>query len=347
MSPAILVQKVHFDDFGGIQFERLVFAYMLRTRRWRSLDWYGQLGTDLGRDIWGESGNSKYNKVCIQCANRKRLTISKVVQDVDLIVSGPFGVPDEFILVLGGNISARLRDKIRNFVAKKGIRSCSIWSGQEFEERLRAEAESLLKRFVQGEEFPESPSDLSSFIEQLKLLNDVEILALMAELFDRPAFYTPFQSESSIPAFKKAITDTIEALNTGIHRLRDGTEIRRIPSRHQIKKQRFKKALSEIVKELNLLRITYDDCLRQGEIRPCNCQDPNCPVFFISSEAASKMDILRNRILGRFKRIYPPFEVHLAPTNHSAFLRSKTLGPSPVVATYYIPPTDPTKYKKI
>jgi len=51
-----------------------------------------------------------------------------------------------------------------------------------------------------------------------------------------PAFYTPFNSESSIPAFKKAITDTIEAINTGVHRLRDGTEIRRIPNRrHSVK----------------------------------------------------------------------------------------------------------------
>ena len=45
----------------------------------------------------------------------------------------------------------------------------------------------------------------------------------MAECFDRPAFDTPFRDESNVPDFKKAITDTIEALNTGIHRLRDGT----------------------------------------------------------------------------------------------------------------------------
>jgi hypothetical protein len=198
-----------------------------------------------GRDIWGEHDDEHKVKVCIQCANRKRLTLSKIVHDVDLITSGPNGWPDELLFITGGSISARLRDKTKVLVVKKGIHVCNIWSGQEFEERLRVEAESLLRRFVRGEQFPDSPSEIVNFVSNLETITDNEILVLMARLFDRPAFYTPFHQESSIPAFKKAITDTIEALNTGIYRLRDGTEIQRIPSRHQVKDLAIRSTLSE------------------------------------------------------------------------------------------------------
>jgi hypothetical protein len=49
----LTVQSVHFDDFDGHQFERLVFAYLLRTDNWLSIEWYGQAGGDSGRDFWG------------------------------------------------------------------------------------------------------------------------------------------------------------------------------------------------------------------------------------------------------------------------------------------------------
>ena len=43
--PAQYVQSVHFEDFDGRQFERLVFAYLARTEKWLSLEWYGQTGS--------------------------------------------------------------------------------------------------------------------------------------------------------------------------------------------------------------------------------------------------------------------------------------------------------------
>jgi hypothetical protein len=52
-NPAAYVQPIHFENFDGSQFERLVFAYHARTGKWKSLEWYGQTGSDLGRDIWG------------------------------------------------------------------------------------------------------------------------------------------------------------------------------------------------------------------------------------------------------------------------------------------------------
>jgi hypothetical protein len=46
-----IVQIIHFEDFSSAQFERLVFAFLLRTEKWTKLEWYGQVGADLGRDI--------------------------------------------------------------------------------------------------------------------------------------------------------------------------------------------------------------------------------------------------------------------------------------------------------
>ena len=45
----ITVSPIHFEDYSGIQFERIVFAYHVRTG-WLDLIWHGQSGGDKGRD---------------------------------------------------------------------------------------------------------------------------------------------------------------------------------------------------------------------------------------------------------------------------------------------------------
>jgi hypothetical protein len=57
-------------------------------------------------------------------------------------------------------------------------------------------------------------------------VRDTEVLAHLARMLDRPAFCTPFGQEASMADFRQAITDTIEALNTGVWRTRDRVEIR-------------------------------------------------------------------------------------------------------------------------
>jgi len=310
--PAITVQRVHFEDFGGEEFERLVFAFLWRTERWRSLEWYGQVGSDLGRDIWGTKEDDRCKdglQVCVQCANRKRVTLKKVTQDISKATKGPNGRPDHFLLVTGSKVSATFRDKIRKSAERRKVWHCEVWSGPEFEERLRSKAESLLERFVNGEPFPDSPDDIKGFLSSPGTVDDSEILALMSELFDRPAFYTPFSSESSAPAFRQAITDTIEALNTGVRRLRDGTEIGRIPSRHKVKDAGKRKSLAEIVKMLSRLRASFDRFVKKGEIRHCQCGDPDCPIYDADRHAAREMDRLRDEILGSFRGIAPSFEI--------------------------------------
>ena len=46
------VNPLHFDDFDGRDFERLVLAYMLRSDSWHTIEWYSQQGSASGRDIW-------------------------------------------------------------------------------------------------------------------------------------------------------------------------------------------------------------------------------------------------------------------------------------------------------
>src|SRR6266542_5176342 len=70
--PAATVHRIHFDDLSSVNFERLVFAFLLRTNDWLSLDWYGQAGGDSGRDIWGVRENDLFpsgQKLCALCAN--------------------------------------------------------------------------------------------------------------------------------------------------------------------------------------------------------------------------------------------------------------------------------------
>jgi len=164
-SPAITVQGIHFDDYDGTKFERLVFAYHIRTEQWLTLDWYGQTGSDLGRDIWGVR-ESIGEKVCIQCANRKSVRAEKAIGDIDKILKSPHGKPDVFRFVCAASVSAKTRDSIKAHGKAKGICNCEIWSGPEFEERLRARCDSLLKRFVGGESFPDEPKELRQFAQK-------------------------------------------------------------------------------------------------------------------------------------------------------------------------------------
>jgi hypothetical protein len=134
-NPATCVQAIHFEDFDGTQFERLVFAFHVRIEDWKSLEWYGQAGSDLGRDIWGVSKDGE--AVCIQCVNGAGLTFAKIRDDLSKVLSAANGVPYRFRIVTRSDVSASMRDKINAHVRSKGVAECDIWSGKEFEEFLR------------------------------------------------------------------------------------------------------------------------------------------------------------------------------------------------------------------
>ncbi len=142
--------KIHFDDFSGELFERLVFAYLNR-RPWDSLEWLGQSGADGGRDIWGILNDKS---TCFQCANYPRVQFAKIQKDIDKLKTNNT-VPDHFVVVCGGKASGSLRKKIITYATAMGINGTKIWSGVEFEEMLRSSAPDLIKRFAEGDQFPE------------------------------------------------------------------------------------------------------------------------------------------------------------------------------------------------
>ena len=309
--PATSVHPIHFEDLDGVEFERLVFAYHWRSEDWHSLEWYGQAGSDLGRDIWGvrENATKDGESVCIQCINRKNLTFAKVEKDVSKVLKAPNGVPHRFRVVTQSKISAKMRDKIKAHVKSFGVWECDTWSGSEFEEFLREGAESLLKRFVEGETFPDAPEDLKKLAEFTRPFNDDDVLAAFAKVFDRPAFYTPIHQESNLGDFKQAITDTIQALGTGIWKARDGHLIDRIPSRHQLKSDALRTKIQAVEKALSRLRAKYDDMIRSGVLRRCPCDNPSCSVYFFNPyDAAHELERLRHEALNTFREAYPAFK---------------------------------------
>lgn len=306
VQPTMTVHPLDFDKLSGREFERLVFAFLWRRCGWHTLDWYGQLGSDEGRDIWGvrEDRWGRDETVAIACANRRRVTAAKVLSDIDKIVAGPRGLPHRVIVVVGGPIPATLKTKAETRALGAGIRNTELWSGAEFEERLRFHAESVVRRFYGGEPYPDEAKDLKLAVAETVPARE-ETLGLIGRLFDRPAFTTRFSGESSLPAFRQAISDTIEALNTGIYRTRDGTVIGRIPTRHDFQAEEVRAGLDAAVRELVALRVAFDTHLRGGAIRACGCGDPDCPTFFMSGEVAAEMDGMRRRVLAAVGRLGP------------------------------------------
>jgi hypothetical protein len=303
--PQKYVQPIHFEDFSGSQFERLVCAYHQNVEEWRSIEWYGQTGTDLGRDIWGIRKNGE--TVCIQCANRKSLTLAKVRDDLSKIIRSDHGIPDCFRVVATSGISARARDSIKQYAKSLGIQTCDLWSGMEFEEFLRRDAQSVLKRFVEGEVFPDDPEELLNFAKRRTALSDQQILAQYAKIFDRAAFYTPISIESKLQDFKQAITDTIQVLGTGIRKTHDGEFIEQLPSRHHLKSEALRRKLQSVEVALARLRARLDEMLRSGIVQLCKCDDPKCGLFFMPPQAARELEGLRSDVLGKFKDVYPLF----------------------------------------
>ncbi len=308
----VMVSPIHFEDFSGIQFERLVFAYHVRAG-WGDLVWRGQSGGDQGRDITGTEpfDDRPSRKTIIQCANRSTLTLAKARGDMEKSMKAAGAAPEAFKFVSRGAVSDANRRRIEEAAGALGVAHVTIWSGMEFEENLRLRAEYLLHRFVRGVEFPDAEADIRSFVDDFPDLSDADALQLMAAVFSRSAFRTPFQQESSLPAFQQAIEDTIRALNTGIWRTREGDEIRRIPSIHNLRDRGVRTTLEKIVRHVDDLRRIFVTGLREGEIRPCGCGVPDCPTFGLSQRSVDQLDSVRRKILALFRSVYAPFNVNL------------------------------------
>jgi hypothetical protein len=311
-TPGSTVNRVHFEDFGGADFERLVLAYHIRAG-WRDVAWYGQTGSDQGRDIIGTElfDDLPPRRTVIQCVNRNTLSQAKAEQDMKKAVACSTGIPGAFKFVCRGSVSAARRDAVVKASRDLGVSHVTIWSGVEFEENLRLKGEDLLRRFCAGERFPDSEQELKRFVDDFPGLTDNEALTLIAAVFERPAFRAPFREESSLPAFLQAIEDTISAINTGVWRTREGAEIRRIPCLHHVRDARTKAGLSRTARLLDKLRGTFKARLTDGSIRHCPCGDRSCPTFIVKPQAACELDQARSDVLDAFRAIYPRFDVAL------------------------------------
>lgn len=233
-----------------------------------------------------------------QCSKCKRLTVGPSKQAEGIIV---VGVAAHIRAASPGG--ARF-EKTMSPAQRKAI-SNGIWLCQddaklvdddeeEFTvallERMKAEHEADIKeRVTSGRTSGGRPSDR-------------EILGLFAAILDRPALSEPF-GNCRQPDFQKAVSDVIEALNTGVHRLRDGTEIRRVPSRHELRDDAARSTLAEIVGLLVEVRALHARLVQEGTVKPCGCT--------AGPEATAHIDQLRARVLTTFQRIYPTFGVRV------------------------------------
>jgi nucleoside phosphorylase len=134
-------------------------------------------------------------------------------------------------------------------------------------------------------------------------MDDASKVEQMSRCFARPAFTTPLQAEVSFPNFEKAVTDTIEALNTGVWRLRDGTEITRIASRFDINDSNLREDLERLVEKLVELRRVYLALSKTGSVRDGSCGTESCSIVFLDEAALNRLSGLRAEILQDFGQI--------------------------------------------
>ena len=142
------------------------------------------------------------------------------------------------------------------------------------------------------EEVKRYRTELLAFVALNLPASDAEILTILTNALDRPAFRTPFRHESSLERFSEAIVETIETLNTG--RVKGGLQL---SSKYQIRDPNLRAEVDRIVQALVALRAAFDNFVRIGDIRHCDCGRAECPVYFFEDHAVIEMDKRRRTLL--------------------------------------------------
>ena len=94
----------------------------------------------------------------------------------------------------------------------------------------------------------------------------------------------------------------------GPGKARDGQVIARIPSRQQLRDGNLRSKVQAVEKALAKLRARFDELVRSGIVRHCGCNEPTCPVYFMSSEAAHELEHLRRDALRLFHDAHQRFQ---------------------------------------
>lgn len=89
-------------------------------------------------------------------------------------------------------------------------------------------------------------------------LTDEDLIRFYAQCFDRAAFQDQFVQEGSMPAFDKAIEDTITAINTGCLRSRDGHTLTQSKGKAYLQNPEWRQQMDTIVDLLRAIRSRYD-----------------------------------------------------------------------------------------
>jgi hypothetical protein len=142
------------------------------------------------------------------------------------------------------------------------------------------------------EEVKRYRTELLAYVSRNLPAADAEIVAILTNALDRPAFRTPFRHESSLERFREAIVETIETLNTG--RVKGGLHL---SSKYQIRDPNLRAEVDRIVQSLVALRAAFDNFVRTGSIRHCDCGHADCPVYFFEDDAINEMDKRRRKLL--------------------------------------------------
>ncbi len=129
---------------------------------------------------------------------------------------------------------------------------------------------------------------------------DHELVRFYAQCFDRPAFQDQFRQEGSMPAFDKAVADTIIAINTGCLRGRDGQLLFQSKGKAFLKSDALRFQMDAIVDLLRALRTRYAAGKTIGTIQVWKSTEGFETHCIRDMRTAEWMDETREEILRMF-----------------------------------------------
>lgn len=231
----------------------------------------------------GELGTTGGDSVGIQCVNRRQMTFAKAEKDIAKVLKAPNGVPYRFRIAAQCKISAALRDRIKKHVKSLGVQECDTWSGPEFEGFLRKDAESLPKRFVEGEPFPDAPEDLRNRPNPRNRLSTMRCSQHLLRFLIVPLFTHRSTRKASWAISNRPSPTPFRLWAPASGRPATGYVIDCIPSRHQLKIDALRTEIQAVDKALSRLRAKYDGMIKSGGLRRCAGDNPSGSAYFFNS----------------------------------------------------------------
>jgi hypothetical protein len=135
--------------------------------------------------------------------------------------------------------------------------------------------------------------------------SDRDTLNRLRMFLDRPAIHQPFDLEGNMADFLKAITDVIQALNTGILETRKGVEICRTKPRSMLSNPKWMEKLDLITSRFEDLRTRFEIAVRNNEL----IFRPDGFYAFHNRELPNEIDSMRASIVLMFNELLQEAEL--------------------------------------